>query len=363
MKYFNQISLTALILFTLMACSKDEFENKDVNSNLNVETTGLVFSKQVASGNGFTVIEYGRGGRTSSTTILNFNDLQAVEDLATELENQVDIWNDNFVSQWNSLTDDQLDAKKVQLGFDDDQPLTDFENANSMTSSLRRKFLAEEAIWLNNAILDDTNDPNAKLEYGFDNAVMALMNNQGEIKVQNNIYKIIVDGYLNISDGDLQKLLRYNEGDMTVLNEPGVSIDPYINIDDSNSVESSKSGCKRGSSEGYSYYETNRRAFLKISLRSYPWKAVAKSQIISYKKTGNSWKRHTRTMSAGSFGTIYNNACSNNFNYSSEYKTKRRKELYHRREWWEAFPDKKTQSGQLAGKFIIGGQYKTVTLQ
>lgn len=362
MKYLNQISMTALVFFTLMACSKDEFENKDVNTNLNVETITGVSSKQVGSGNGFTVIEYGRGGRTTGTTILNFNDLQAVEDLATQLENQVDTWNDVFVAQWNSLTDDQLDAKKDLLGFDDDQPLTDFENANNMTSSLRRKFMAEEAVWLNNSVLDDANDPNAKLEYGFNNAVMALMNDKGEIKVQNNIYKIVVDGYLNISDGDLQKLLRYNEGDMTVLNEPGVSIDPSINIDDSNTTET-RTSCKRGATDGYSYYETNKRAFLKISLRSYPWKAVAKSQIISYKKSGNKWKRHTRTMSAGSFGIIYDRNCANNFNYSSEYKTKRRKELYHRREWWEAFPDKKTQAGQLAGKFLIGGQYKTVTLQ
>jgi len=365
MKKIFIICVFICALFAFYKCSPELKEDNAISSEQNPKSIEGFYVKVIKTESNFKVMQYGNSsvnGRRDPVIILEFPDVDTFEALAEQLEDQSEVWDDAFVQQWANLTDDQLDAKEVQLNFDSEKPITDFENANGLTNSLRRKFLAEEEIWLNNDILDENANPNDKLQYGFDESMMALMNELGEIKINQNIYKVVKDGYLNISDGSLEKLDRYNNGDLTVLNDAAVSIDATIEIDNSNNTENFGGGCVRKAKTHTNPYATNRRAEVKIAFRSYPFKAVSRSRMTSLKKENGRWKKHRRDLQVGSTGKIYKNDCSFLNNFDAGFKSKRKKKLVQRYESWGAFPDRQTKDNELAGKYIIGGQYFTLNL-
>lgn len=117
--------------------------------------------------NGLEVITYGYYGKdgksSSGTNLAVFDNQSAYDNTVSNLESQVEAWDDQFLAQWGHLDEESLETKEDELNYDDEKPLTDFENQIGL-NSLRKKYLAEEESWLNNEELNVLTDPDNKSE-------------------------------------------------------------------------------------------------------------------------------------------------------------------------------------------------------
>ncbi len=188
---------------------------------------------------------------------------------------------------------------------------------------MRNKYYEEEA-WLNHEELDENNNPNNKNIYDFDEAEMALMNPDGEIKIGDKIYKYLEIGTLKIQDGDLTKLIRYNNGDTTVLNDPNVD---FIENSRTNSCSGWKS---RGKNR---YYASNKKMYRKVKIRTFSsFYTKVKAKMISYKKRRRRWKRYRRRLRvAVQTYDFYSDISAWNW---SGWKSRRRKKLKRTMTLW-----------------------------
>lgn len=173
--------------------------------------------------------------------------------------------------------------KEEELNFDAEKPLTDFENQVGL-NSLRRKYLAEEEIWLNNETLNDLADPDNKSEYSFDENEQAVLNRYSEVQIGTKIIKELNEDQIQdinqamqrsskfkktqlvkenatlvIDDADYNTLIEFNEGDMSVIENNNVT------------VQQASSDCRsRVSKKVKRYYDNNNRMVrLKVKLRSF----------------------------------------------------------------------------------------------
>lgn len=78
--------------------------------------------------------------------ILAFQDTQRFQEVYDCLNNAYETWNDDFEATYGNLSEDDYEAMAISLGFDEDQPLIDFEN-HFGTSSYRRQLEAAIAVW------------------------------------------------------------------------------------------------------------------------------------------------------------------------------------------------------------------------
>lgn len=297
----KKIVIITSLLFLAACTQNDDIEN--INSE---------------SGLGFNKITY-NSGRNIGTQILAFENVAAYEDMVSQLENSVESWDDAFVAQYDMLNDEDLNAKEEELKFDDEKPLTDFERQNNFYS-LRNKYYSEENVWLNNEELDDKSNPNNKEIYNFSEAEMTLMNPKGEIKIGDKIYKYVEAGTLKILDGDFSKLIRFNYGDMSVLNEMNVEYDD--NSDRSNHT------CDgwQSSNDTDKFANETRAVYKKVYIRTFSsFHTRFRSRIISYKKKHNRWKRYRRRLKVG-IQTYYFCGGIDDRGWSG-YKSRRRKKL------------------------------------
>ena len=118
-------------------------------------------------------------------TMLVFNDGQQFTNVMHCLEQQVDDHGEAFDSQTDGMTDDQATTYAESIGFDEDQPLVNFENGLGFYS-LRTKIAADLVQWLNNPVLDDNTDPDNHVI--IDDVLRALLNPAGRVKVGSTVY-------------------------------------------------------------------------------------------------------------------------------------------------------------------------------
>lgn len=321
----------------------------------------------------FEVITYGTNnitGRGNGATIIAFSDQEAFDNLVILLENQVDTWDDIFVNQWDYLDDDALNDKEEELNFDSEKPLADFENQNGL-NSLRQKYLLAEDVWLDNEELDDILDPENNPLFSYDIITMSLLNELGEIKIGDTIYKqlnfdeiqainsinsindqIEKGAIMEIKDGDFQTLIDFNSGDLTVVNNENV------NVNSGNT----QSDCKnykivRGSEN----YTSNKKVKLSIRYANYAVFYKVKAKVRSYKKRRGKWKRY-RTSLGVALSTGY--FCDGTAQlYTSSYKRKRRKRLSKRKTKFFSGSLKASRDGSsVVGRYEYAGNSVSLPL-
>jgi len=342
MKIYNIHKLIAVLFISTLFLTSCNNDNNDVP-----------ITENTFNGNGLKVLTYAyhkkgvAGKGLSVTTIAEFDTQDTYNNYADDLDSQVDALDDAFVAEWGYLDDDALNAKEEELGFDSEKPLTDFENQNDFYS-LRNKYYEEENTWLNHDVLDENNDPNDKDIFDFDEAEMALMNPKGEIKIGSKIYKYVETGILKINDGDFEKLIQYNDGDMSVLNDPNVEFETKTDLQ-----------CDAWmTTKDYHYYTSTRRVKRKIKIRSVTSTyAKFKAKIISYKKrsSGNGWKRKRIWLDVG----VQTYSFCGNVDAPgwSGYKHKKRKKLKKKMTFWNNSNHLRAQkyAGSVVGRFKYGG--------
>lgn len=251
------------------------------------------------------------------------------------LADEVEAHEAAFLEQWSGLTDDELDAKEIELNYDPEQPLTDFENQMGLRS-LRQSYLADEAEWLKDDILDDSKDPEANPIYNFDDEELAVLNQLAEVKIGTIIYKqlspdelqavndfemakgsqkMIEEGetaLLLIDDGDINTLVNFNEGDLSVVNNDNVSI----------VTTTATTSCKDNASVRKFYKLTSNRAMQAVIKVTPPrfdgWdgqtglsnNGKVKGKVKSLKKSLIGWVKSRANVYVKIEGNVYNGGCS-----------------------------------------------------
>ncbi len=308
------IYIVAFATVFMFGCSKERIqEQPDNSSNSSVK-----------------LITISNGSRTT-ITMLEFSSTNAYDSILTNLEQQQDVLEAAFVNQYSYLDDSLLNEKEDEIGYSDQQAFIDFENSLNFTNSMRQTFVIEEEDWLNHDTLDFSNDPSDK--YVFANAEMAMLNEDGEVKIGIAILKLTKDGFIEFTDGDINKLIRFNNGDMSVLYEPNV----VTSLDEA----SRSANCKPWKGENnYHEYANKKRVKKHEHFHAYPWKGTSSARITSYKKRGRRWKRYRMNLGVANQSYFYDNDDCSTLKAQgwSGWKRKRRKSISKHVASWGAFP-------------------------
>lgn len=256
--------------------------------------------------------------------ILKFTDMQQFQDVYNCLDQAYETWNDNFESLHSSLSDDDYNAYCDSVGFEDDQPLIDFESALNFYSY--RKYMSGlETTWLANGA-DSASDP----ENGdvLEDDILATMFSYDQaVMINDTIYWIDKNGNMyEVTNGDCNLLAQLQADPAGVsANNTRITIFP---------TTTTNSECRHWDGKGaWNPYATDKKYKWKMSFRYYPWGTSIKSKIKSYKKKSGNWKKWRTGLEVTPYGTHYDYNCSESASYYTD-KQKRRKKLKDKIIWW-----------------------------
>lgn len=315
----------------IASCSKDKATEQDQNNN----------------NNEIKLVTLGDGSK-STVTLLEFVDVAHYEATISSLETQMEQHEDAFLAAWSSLSDDALNAKEVEVGFVDHQPLINFETAYSIPVTLRQIYVALEAQWLNNEELVMESDP--ALTYPFSAVELTLLNADGMVKIGDDIIQLSKNGFIQIANLDIETVIRIKNGDMTALKEPSVT----TSIED----EGGKGVCTnwKGKDYPHEYVSGSRKVIKHVHFHSYPWKGVGSAEITSYKKQGSSWKKYKMDLGVAVQTNFRDNNCSNSLIMASEWKYKKAKSIEKNNASWGAFPQYRAEKNiSIVGEYEYEG--------
>ncbi len=273
---------------------------------------------------GIAYIQLDGEGKSIVAGMLQFNTWQLFLDTMAELSAAAEAYDDAFMAQWKHLNEDALFNKQVELAHDEHQPYIDFENQFNGFVSLRKTVKEAEDAWLNNAILDDQNDPDN--HYVWDTDMRALLNDKAQVRIKDTLIQMTRFGYIKVTDGDLNKLAQIETGNANQLNLTHVVImGAYFGSNGGNVPENNPTCIGSADDDRYWYPVSNRRIKGKQRLKpaAYPWGSTAKSKTVHYKRSGTSrWSRSKATITAGIEGESVNQYCNlpvNNFLSKTKY--------------------------------------------
>lgn len=328
------VYLVALATVFMFGCSKEKI-NEQLNNDSNAKSSVKLITLS--------------DGSKTSITMLEFSNTNAYDSTITSLEQQMETLDDAFLAQYGYLNDSLLNEKEEDAGFVYQQPLIDFENSLNFTNSMRQVYVVAEENWLDNDSLDPATDPS--LTYVFGNAEMAMLNENGEVKVDSILLKLTTDGFIAFTDGDINKLIRFNNGDMTVLNEPNV----VTNLDEA----SRSANCKSWKGENnWDSYASKKKVKKHEHFHAYWWKGTSEAQITSYKKRGRRWKKYRMNLGVANQSYFYDNDDCSTVKAQgwSRWKRKKRKSISKRFPSWGAFPVYRAKNGaSVLGYFEYAG--------
>lgn len=124
--------------------------------------------------------------------ILRFNDLLHYQSVYDCLESSYENWCNNFDNQNSALSDDQFNQLISDLGWDEEQPLNEFESMAPGFVSLRTHINALETAWLAQPNPDPNQDPD---NHFVDDIIQRTMMNQfGMICIGNTVLYYAANG-------------------------------------------------------------------------------------------------------------------------------------------------------------------------
>ena len=340
-KFIKKPILFILLMGLFYACNKDDsnLENSIENGNsikkvsFNVETNGRGF--------------------TTSGTMLSFPTFQDYEDTIEMLEVQLEAHQEAFYSQYESLTDDEVDDMEDSTGFNPQQPLIDFENQYSFSNSLRVKYNELEEIWLNNEELDPNTDPDNDIL--FDEVEQVLWNEHQEVMIEGKVFAFEKLQATYEITGDFEtSLTKINNGE-------DVSNDPNIIT-----TERSQGSCTtwKSRSDFIDNYANRRKIKRILSIRSVPWFTKTQAKNKSYKKRGGRWKNRATHIGV-SFQRNLKSTCSGNVvrsGYKSKSVKRRRQRTATARDWGFSHSLRAQKYSGIQGTFYRGGSSSTKSL-
>lgn len=259
--------------------------------------------------------------------ILIFSSLQAYGDAIDKLDQMIEDHNNAFDQQTINMTDEQADDYADAVGFDENEPLTKFEDELKFCS-LRREIETLEAEWLaqqtdgawnisaspDDHFIDDETE-RALLSLGSEFIV-------GDCRTGYTLYKRYDWGYVSFPLNDPSQVSQAlaalnnlpNPGQATQ-SQVAAALDPYkgstgYNLNTTNPPASQASTC-RGSvkDKGEHIFSSDRRIVWKHKLKDAHFPNLSGTSLMktytkSYRKKKGKWKTFRATIFTGYYGEI-----------------------------------------------------------
>lgn len=270
----------------------------------------------------------------------------------------IEDYNDAFDQQTANMTDLEADDYADEIGFDEDQPLTDFEK-DLKFCSLRQHIIELEDAWLDQQGDGAWNLNTSPDEYYIDDeterALLSLGSEfiVGDCKTGYTLYKMYDWGYVSFPITDigtttnvLTALNNITNPTQQPFNILGATQNQVTDILASQEpirytltvtvppVQSQPSSCKENAKEkGEEIFSSDRRIRWKNKFRRLQSLASGgvgvkiKSVTKSFRKKNGRWKKYRATIAAGMSGTVYSN-CYSDVAVNDE-KERKRKRLKH----------------------------------
>ncbi len=342
----KSIYLAAIASFFVFGCSKENsFRQADDVRNGNLK------SITINDENSFSVkLITLSDTKDNSITMLEFSNVNTYEKTLADLEAKLDLHEDDFLKQYENLDEKALNQKEEEIGFNEQLPLIVFENHLKFHNSMRQAFIIAEKEWLNNEYLDPKTDPSNI--YPFSIVEMTLLNKDGEVKIGKSLFKFTKAGFVEFSDGDINKLISFDNGNMKVLDKPNV----FANIQTSSSRSSDCTSWK--GEDNWINYSSNKKVKIHEHFHSYPWKGTSETQITSYKKRGSHWRKYRISLGVNNQSIFYKkDDCSTvNGGGVSGWKRKKRKSISRHIANWDDFPTYRAKNNiSVIGYFEYAG--------
>ena len=253
-----------------------------------------------------------RGGDTS---ILEFRDMESFRATLTQLEQDVEKHDDDFIALYGYLDEEAINAKDEEIGFDDTKPLKDFENSLGF-KSLLEDYQAVERIWLHQEELDEETAPEKQF-YDLDEEELTLLNKDRAVKIGNSIFVQMHGGIVEITSGSFETLGRIAYYD----NVNDIIADDYddvnVNYDNDNSSTSCHSNQVHRTNWTYNGQSDRRiRGITKLYSMHTLWKTKIKCKTKSMKRTWYGvWRGYRTNLSAaldGDYAYGQDSTCGEN---------------------------------------------------
>lgn len=196
---FKSIIAAFICSLTIISCS-NELEQIET-SNDNAKSSNSSISKVSFPGSGL-------------ADMLCFPSMQDFYYTQTDLEAQVEDHDASFEAQFGNLSEDDLIDYEENTGFDDELPLTEFENSFSF-SSLRVHLIDAENAWLDQFGPNDSFDVSDSPYHHFimDEAQRALLNVDAQAKIGEYLIQFTRFGYIQVPVNNMELFL-------SVVNDP-----------------------------------------------------------------------------------------------------------------------------------------------
>lgn len=280
------ISIVIVAAFILFSCKKEHLDLKDITD----KEFSFDFNSQIPY-SCICVEEKGFTGKSGSSTILAFSDMDAFLLTLRELERQMLDYDSAFLAFFSNLDEEALNAKEKEIGFINERPLLNFTDFFEY-HSLFNKINEEEKIWLENEELDLQNDPDD--HFIFEEELRTLLNVDCEVKIGSIIYKFTEEGYFEMDD-DFKLLMLVDMGietnDVSFIGNTG--------------IKSDCAGFK--TSSGYKP-SGDKKIKWKVAIITYPWERFVKAKTKNFKKEKflwtTRWSKYRTACSARVYGHI-----------------------------------------------------------
>jgi hypothetical protein len=284
-----------LIIFglTFVACKKDS----RIPNQSNYGVQGSRESSQLMITKSLTSIKVVNG-------IYHFNDEQQFLDFLNNIELQDKEFQNQYYKLNSFLTEEQLNDKIEQTGWNEDLILDGLDLTNGVTS-LRSKIKSNLDVWLKNGIDAGLDNPDVHVLTG--RYVRSVVNENGQLVIADQIYIFSEDGtFLRINGLDYDLMEKINLKEIVQSNAPSKVID----ISNGTDIIWSISGntipdCKANKSSGWKYAESDsKRVYGRVSINNIPYSHNIKAETQGYEKRKGNWRRYKTSVSAA-IGTAY----------------------------------------------------------
>jgi hypothetical protein len=244
----------------------------------------------------------------------NFLNFESVDDFSRTLEileKSLESYDDKFMSGKDEMSIDEIEKLEAKLKYNEFTPLVEFEKKFSEFNSLRSDLESKTEKWLSNKDLELSINEG---EHFIDNeALLALVNENGEIAIEGVIYKIFSNGVAYaITNGDISTLAKIKDK-----HAASEFKSDQVKINDVSLLENNKaiSNCTFSkSSIQWVTPSKDRKIQYKISVGNIFFLSWYSSKSINYKKNRRGkWKRRRAPMKC-SLENEVSELCDPNFN-------------------------------------------------
>jgi len=246
---------------------------------------------EVVKANDVTVVTTSCGTEYKKITLeagvmLSFNDEAHFRSVLKCLEQDQDNYNDAFNRKYANYNEEDLNDLIDRMGFDEEQPLVDFEQNYSGFSSLRAKIELENLAWEAAAIQKFEELP--EVSTIADHILRTVLTENCEV--------IIAGKIVNFCDGATKALNNCN----------------------------SRGCCKYGIQFGVQFVG-NDRAVVKLLYFNGGFVSNVSSSVISYRRSGNRWRRFRSKKTAAYLISLRNKRCQVNLTTRDDRTRSRRR--------------------------------------